>query len=95
MRVGNGAFDRKRLDRGELLRLAASVQAGSEHPLARAVTLLAEVERASPPPAADLKALPGRGVAATVESRSLRLGSRRLMEELGVDLQALSARAEA
>ena len=70
------------LDRGELLRLAASVQAGSEHPLARAVTLLAEVERASPPPAGDLKALPGRGVAATVESRSLRLGSRRLMEEL-------------
>jgi Cu+-exporting ATPase len=79
--------------RGEILRLAASVQAGSEHPLARAVVALAEAEHASFAPAADVKALPGRGVAATVEGRSLRLGSRRLMNELGVDLAALAGRA--
>jgi P-type Cu+ transporter len=77
----------------ELLRLAASVQAGSEHPLARAVVDLARVEGVSPVPARDVRALPGRGVAAAVEDRDLKLGSRRLMEELGVDLRPLAARA--
>jgi Cu+-exporting ATPase len=81
------------LDRAETLRLAAAVQAGSEHPLARAV--LAEAGRAGIAVAAasDVSALPGRGVAATVEGRSLRLGSRRLMGELGVDLGVLAGRA--
>ena len=83
------------LPRGELLRLAAAAQAGSEHPLARAVTIVAEREGVSPPPAADLSALPGRGVAAKVEGRSLVIGSARLMAELEVDLGALSGRAKA
>ena len=83
------------LDRAELLRLSAAVQAGSEHPLARAVAALAEAERVSPTRAADVSALPGRGVAAVVDGRALRLGSRRLMDELGVDLRALDKRAEA
>lgn len=81
-------------DLAEMLRLAAAVQAGSEHPLARAVAARAGAEAVSPPPAADVTALPGRGVAATVEGRPLRLGSRRLMDELGIDLRALSDRAE-
>jgi P-type Cu+ transporter len=75
----------------ELLRLAASVQAGSEHLLARAVVDLARAQGVSPVPARDLRALPGRGIAATVENRDLRLGSERLMEELGVDLRPLAA----
>jgi P-type Cu+ transporter len=79
----------------ELLRLAASVQAGSEHLLARAVVDLARAQGVSPVPARDLRALPGRGIAATVENRDLRLGSERLMEELGVDLRPLAARARA
>jgi len=83
------------LARPELLRLAASVQAGSEHPLARAVMDLAETEGAEPLPATEVNALPGRGVAAAVEGRALRLGSRRLMEELGIDLGPLAGRARA
>jgi Cu+-exporting ATPase len=83
------------LNWAHVLRLAAAVQAGSEHPLARAVTALAEAERVSPPAAADVQALPGRGVAAAVEDRPLRLGSRRLMDELGVDLGTLTGRVEA
>src|SRR3989304_3707243 len=48
-------------DRAELLRLAAALQQGSQHPLARAVMEQAAAEGASPPAAGDAKALPGRG----------------------------------
>ncbi|MBL8510058.1 MAG: copper-translocating P-type ATPase [Betaproteobacteria bacterium] len=77
----------------ELLRLAASVQAGSEHPLARAVLQAAAREQLTPPVATDITALPGRGVAARVEGRHLHLGSARLMTELGIDLSPLQAKA--
>ena len=83
------------IDRADLLRRAAALQAGSEHPLARAVAASAAAEGVSPPPAAALRALPGRGVAAVVGGRAVRLGSRRLMEEDGVDLGPLAARGEA
>ena len=77
----------------ELLALAAALQSGSEHPLARAVVTAAEEQSVRARPAADLRALPGRGVAATVEGRSLILGSTRLMEENGIPLTALHRRA--
>jgi Cu+-exporting ATPase len=89
------AFEVHGVDRGEALGLAAAVQAGSEHPLARAVVAAAAAESIAPPPAGDVSALPGRGVAGTVDGRSLRLGSARLMQELGVDLAPLAARADA
>jgi Cu+-exporting ATPase len=80
-------------ERGELLRLAAALQQGSQHPLARAVTEQAAAEEGvSPPAASDAKALPGRGVQAVVEGRTLYLGSSRLMQELGVDTSALVER---
>jgi Cu+-exporting ATPase len=82
-------------DRADLLRLAAALQQGSQHPLARAVMEQAAAEGVSPPAASDAKALPGRGVQAVVESRTLYLGSSRLMQELGVDTSALSERAQA
>ncbi len=69
----------------ELLRLAASLQAGSEHPLGRAVMAAAEQAGVRPAMARELRALPGRGIAATVEGRALRLGSRRLMREIGIE----------
>ena len=80
--------------RADLLRLAAAVQASSEHPLARAVTSLAEEEGVSPAAATEASALPGRGIAARVEGLDLKLGSRRLMEELKVDLGPVAARAK-
>lgn len=83
------------LSEAELLRLASTLQRGSEHPLAKAV--VAEAERASVmrAVAADVRALPGRGVAGRVEGRELQLGNDRLMEELGVDLTPLKAAAHA
>ena len=81
------------IERRELLQLAAAIQNGSEHPLARAVTTRAAADDVDVPPAADLRALPGRGLAATVAGMDLRLGSSRLMQELGIDLAPLQARA--
>ena len=69
-----------------VLQLAAAVQAGSEHPLARAV-----LARTGPPAAAEqVRSLPGRGVSALVAGRAVLLGSQRLMTEQGVDVQALA-----
>ncbi|MGH8807535.1 MAG: heavy metal translocating P-type ATPase [Noviherbaspirillum sp.] len=82
------------IDRTELLQLAASVQQGSEHPLARAVVDAAHAESIELLPASSVTALPGRGVAATVQGQDLRLGNGRLMQELGIDVSPLAARAE-
>jgi Cu+-exporting ATPase len=84
------------IDKARLLQLAAAVQRGSEHALARAVQQAAGEEAAGAffvPTAADVTALPGRGVAATVDGMRLILGSTRLMAEQGVALTALAARA--
>jgi Cu+-exporting ATPase len=86
------------VDEARLLQLAAAVQRGSEHALARAVQQAADAAAlapvAAPLLASDISALPGRGVAATVAGTRLLLGSTRLMQEQGISLQALSARAE-
>ncbi|WP_195794437.1 heavy metal translocating P-type ATPase [Kinneretia sp. DAIF2] len=79
----------------DLLRLAAALQAGSEHPLAHAVrdAVKAQAELAVPA-ATDLQAVAGRGLRARVEGQDLALGSSRFMRELGVDLAPWLARAE-
>lgn len=76
----------------ELLRLAAALQAGSEHPLARAVREAAQ--DLALPAASELQALAGRGLRARVEGQALALGSSRYMRELGVELAPLLPRAE-
>ena len=77
-----------------LLRLAAAVQSGSEHPLAHAVVEAARVRSIALPPAEQITALPGRGLSALVEGRSLLLGNARLMEENGIEMTPLGQRAE-
>jgi Cu+-exporting ATPase len=75
-----------------VLRLAAALQAGSEHPLARAV-LVAAAGHVTPAEA--MRALPGRGVEGSVDGRRLVLGSRKLLEEAGGDAAPLAEAAEA
>jgi Cu+-exporting ATPase len=79
-------------DRHEALRLAAAVQHGSEHPLARAVMQAAADEAVSAPKAADVKAVPGRGVEGRVKDRVIAIASPRWAAELG--MPGLEAMAE-
>ena len=77
----------------DVLRLAAALQAGSEHPLARAVAEAAARDNIDVPVMQEFAALPGRGVTALVEGRRLKLGAARLLREEGLAPGALAARA--
>ncbi|HEX2943316.1 MAG TPA: heavy metal translocating P-type ATPase, partial [Rhodopila sp.] len=79
----------------DLLRLAAALQAGSEHPLARAVMQRAAAQDMPVPPVTDFRALAGRGVSAVADRRSLILGAKRLIEEHQLPLDGLADRAAA
>jgi len=76
-------------DRRALLAAAAAIQAGSEHPLARAVLDAAAAEGAAAPAATQVRAVAGKGMSALVAGRELRLGSTRYVNELGVDFGVL------
>jgi Cu+-exporting ATPase len=78
---------------GELLALAAALQAGSEHPLARAVLKAAADQHATAPKAEGLRAVAGRGIEGQVDGRALKLGSGVWMAELGVADAALQQQA--
>ena len=78
----------------EVLRLAAGLQAFSEHPLAAAVRRRASIADSDEPArAAEFRALAGRGVSGEVEGRLLILGSRRLLQENGIAASSLEAQA--
>jgi P-type Cu+ transporter len=73
-------------DASTALTLAARVQSGSEHPLARAVVSAAEQQGLAGPTAQDLQAVPGKGVLARADGRQLMLGSLRWLQEEGLDI---------
>jgi Cu+-exporting ATPase len=79
----------------ELLRLAASVERGSEHPLATAIVRGAQARGVTPAAPADFTSVPGRGVRGTVGATRVALGNAAFMKELGVPVGASEARAEA
>ena len=80
---------------GTMLRIAASLQSGSEHPLARAVVAAAQEQGITIVAPQQLQAVPGRGTEGEVDTRRFVIGSLRWMEELGVDLQPMAAKATA
>jgi P-type Cu+ transporter len=77
-----------------LLALAAAVQAGSEHPLAKAVLRAAAAKAIALQSVTSLQALPGRGIEAQLNDRHLILGNLRLMQEQGIDTRDLQAQAQ-
>jgi Cu+-exporting ATPase len=79
----------------ELLRLAASLERGSEHPLAAALVRGAEERGVSLSPAEEFEARPGRGVVGRVGGRAVALGNRTLLADLGILPGELEARADA
>ena len=76
----------------ELLRLAAGLERGSEHPLAAAIVAGAEERGATPESATDFASVTGKGVTGTVAGRAVALGNRGLLEELS-DRPGASRRA--
>ena len=73
------------MDAALALGWAASVQSGSEHPLARAVLKAAQTQGLATIAPQELAAVPGRGVQAQVEGRQLLLGSLRWLQQEGMD----------
>jgi Cu2+-exporting ATPase len=71
-------------DRDAVLRLAAAVEANSEHPIARAI-VSAALGVGTIPHATDFEALPGRGVTGTVDRRTVAVGGPALLAHLGLD----------
>ncbi|HEY7724369.1 MAG TPA: heavy metal translocating P-type ATPase, partial [Anaeromyxobacteraceae bacterium] len=82
------------LSEAELLRLAASLEKASEHPLAAAVTAGAAARGLSLAEASAFRAHPGRGVEGTVEGRRLLVGTPAFLAERGVDPAPLASEVE-
>ena len=80
---------------GELLRLVASAERGSEHPLAEAIVAGANERGLALTDATGFEALAGRGIRAVVDGRALLVGNARLMAENGVDVAGLDAQMAA
>ncbi len=78
-----GAFSER-----SVLRWAAAVEAQSEHPIGAALVSRAENDALDLPDATDFEAVPGHGVTATVEGKTVAVGAARLMEQEGVSVSA-------
>ncbi|WP_310244261.1 copper-transporting P-type ATPase [Rhizobium rosettiformans] len=82
------------ISESELLRLAATVERSSEHPLALAIVNAANNRGIALGDATDFDSPVGKGVTGMVEGKRLILGSHRIMEEKGVDVSVMTAKAE-
>jgi len=82
------------LDEPTLLKLAASLERGSEHPLAAAVVAAAEERGIDLVEARDFEALSGRGVRGRVDGKDVALGNAAYLESIGIASRTLSAIAE-
>ena len=79
----------------EVLRLATSVERGSEHPLAAAIVKAAEEKALALSSVANFESRTGRGVLASVDGKRVALGNIKLLEELSIGVDAARERAEA
>ncbi|QDK44677.1 copper-transporting ATPase [Bdellovibrio sp. ZAP7] len=70
----------------DFLKLVASIQNGSEHPLAKAIVIEASERGLELGNAKDVKSLPGRGVEGTIQGEKFYIGTEKLMQENGFDI---------
>ena len=82
-------------DAAELLRLAASLERASEHPLARAIVEAAAARGIALAQVENFDAPPGKGVTGSIEGRSVALGNARFLHEIGASVSVLEKEAEA
>ena len=81
------------MDEPEALKIAASLQSGSEHPLAKAVINAAKQQSVAMVVPTQVSAVPGRGTEGRVGTRTFLIGSLRWMNELHVDTRSLATQA--
>ncbi len=81
-------------DEAELLRLAASLEQASEHPLAAAIVAAAQDRSLSLLPVADFDAPSGLGVIGRIDGRTVALGNARFLGGLGIDASGIEATAD-
>jgi Cu+-exporting ATPase len=79
----------------DVLRLAATLERGSEHPLAAAIVAGAEERKLTLAATGDFKSLTGQGVTGRIEGRAVALGNQSMMSALGVAFDAVSADVDA
>jgi Cu+-exporting ATPase len=84
----------KGVTEGEVIRMAASVESASEHPLARAIMTAAVEHNIVPAPIADFDSPTGKGVVGKVEGRAAALGNAAFLGELGISTQVLDGEAD-
>ena len=82
-------------DEAEVLHLAASLERGSEHPLAEAIVRGAEERGLAMESASDFEAITGKGVKGTVDGKSVALGNLALINDMGLEAAALTQKANA
>ena len=81
-------------EEADVLRLAASLERGSEHPLAAAIVEGAEERGIDLPSSGDFKSHTGKGVTGTVDDRKVALGNKALLADLSIDSSSLEAEAD-
>jgi Cu+-exporting ATPase len=81
-------------EENDMLRLAAALERGSEHPLAAAIVEGAAERQIDLPQAKDFESRTGKGVSGTVEDRKVALGNAVLMSDLKIDPSSLQAQAD-
>lgn len=77
-----------------VLRLAASIERGSEHPLAAAIIAGAKERGIEPMKTTDFQSLTGRGIQGTVDGGKVALGNQQLLDDLGLDAKSVLSDAE-
>ncbi len=90
-----GVFPQPGHDEEEVLRLAATLEKGSEHPLAEAIVAGAEARGVDLGQAGDFEAVTGKGVKGIVDGRSVALGNLKLVQDLGLEATELTEQANA
>ena len=83
------------ISESEIIRLAASVETASEHPLAQAIAAAAIARKIAAAPVTDFDSPTGKGVVGTVENRHVVLGNAAFLGEQKISIAALEARADA
>jgi Cu+-exporting ATPase len=84
-----------KLTREEVLMLAASIEAVSEHPLAMAIVESAKEQGIEPQKVTDFASIAGQGVAAALDNSALLFGNEKLMTERGINIAAFLDKAQA